>query len=71
MQTDRKPISSGFLSIRVIAAGTEVVGTLLRLEQVDQLANQRPQAGDGSLAGFAEHGLEAGEGLFDGVVVAP
>ncbi len=33
------------------------------------MADEVPKAGDGALAGFSEHGLEAREGLFDGIEV--
>ena len=39
------------------------------LEDVDEPADQVPQAADGSLAHFAEHSLEPGEGLLDRVEV--
>ena len=39
------------------------------LEYVDEPADQVPQAADGSLAHFAEHSLEPGEGLLDRVEV--
>ena len=42
-----------------ISARTEVVGALVGLEDVGELADE------GSLARFAQHGLEAGERLFD------
>jgi hypothetical protein len=41
----------------------------MRLEDVDQLADEVPQAGHGAFAGLSEHGLEAGEGLLDRVEV--
>lgn len=39
------------------------------LEDVDELADQVPQATDGALACFAQHGLEPGERLFDRIEV--
>ena len=39
------------------------------LEDVDEPADQVPQAADSALARFAQHGLEPGEGLFDRVEV--
>lgn len=39
----------------------------MRLEEVDELADARPQVGHGPLAGLSEHRLEAGKGLFDWV----
>ncbi len=53
----------------VIAARAEVVGAFLWLEQIDQFGDEGPKPGHGPLTSFAEHGLEAGEGLLDRVEV--
>ena len=50
-------------------AGPEVVGAFVWLEDVDEPADQVPQAADGSFAHLAEHGLEPGECLLDRVEV--
>lgn len=52
-----------------MSAGAEVVGAFGGLEDVDELADEVPEAADGALACFSQHGFEAGEGLFDGVEV--
>ncbi|OBX17549.1 hypothetical protein A9995_15595 [Erythrobacter sp. QSSC1-22B] len=39
------------------------------LEDVDELADQVPQAADGPLTHLAQHGFEPGEGLLDWIEV--
>ena len=62
-------VESGFRSLWVIAAGAEVVGAFVGLEEVDEPADQVPEAGYGSLRCLAEHRLEPDEGLLDGIEV--
>ena len=44
-----------------MAARAEVVGTFAGLEDIDEAADQVPQAGDGSFRCLSQHGLEFGE----------
>lgn len=52
-----------------MAVGTKVVGAFLRLEEVDQLADEEAEPGHGALAHPAQHSLEAGERLLNRVGV--
>ena len=42
-----------------------MVGAFVGPKDVDELADQAPQAADRALARFAQHGLEPGEVPFD------
>lgn len=53
----------------VASAGFEVVVAFLRLEHSDNLADGVPQRLDGSLGFGAQHRLQFGERLLDGVDV--
>lgn len=46
-----------------------MVGAFRRLEDIYEFPDEVPQATDYSLTDFAKHGLEAGEGLFDRIIV--
>ena len=64
-----KSILACFRSVWIISAQREVVGALARLEDVDELADEVPEAVHCPLADLPEHGLELGEGLLDRIEV--
>ena len=52
-----------------MARGGEVVGAFVGREGVDDATDGGPETVDGSRGRLAEHGLELGEGVLDGVEV--
>ena len=64
-----KESQGSFVSVWILSTRAESVGSDSGLEQVDELACQRPQTWDGSLARQARHRLLTGKGLLDGVEV--
>ena len=59
-QGERNPRQGPFRSNRVVSCGGDVVGAF---GCVDDPADGRPEAVDGSLCGLARHGLQLGEGV--------
>ena len=60
---------SGIRSHYIVARVLEEVRALGRFESVEDFADGAPEPGDGALGGFAQVGLELGEGVLDRIEV--